>query len=283
MNISVIKNIIHPSPHNLAFGIDIFFNKNFSKKPVIIFVHGYKSFKDWGTFNLIGKYFARNNFVFVKFNFSHNGTSIDKPDKITESENFGKNNLEIEVSEIQEVVNFIENFNQIDEREIDRKNIFLIGHSRGAAVGLIAANESSKIKKVVCWSMFNDFENTWRSFYNFDQWQEDGVNYRPNKLTGKPLPLYFSLYENYVANKHRFELKNIIQAFKKPIMLVHGIEDEYIPYEEAIEMKRWNYRIMLNLIPYANHNFGGNHPYLLKTLPEDTLFACKESILFFNQ
>ena len=58
--------------------MDITFPKKSNNK-LIIFSHGFKGFKDWGCFNLISKIFAENGFTFLKFNFSHNGTTIADP------------------------------------------------------------------------------------------------------------------------------------------------------------------------------------------------------------
>jgi len=49
------------------------------KRPVVIYAHGFNGFKDWGNFDLIARAFAQAGFAFVKFNFSHNGTSPDHP------------------------------------------------------------------------------------------------------------------------------------------------------------------------------------------------------------
>ena len=46
--------------------LDITFNKNGKEKPVLIFCHGFKGFKDWGHFNLIAEAFANHDFTFVK-------------------------------------------------------------------------------------------------------------------------------------------------------------------------------------------------------------------------
>ena len=47
--------------------------------PLIIFCHGYKGFKDWGAWNLMAEAFAKIGFCFIKFNFSHNGGTIEQP------------------------------------------------------------------------------------------------------------------------------------------------------------------------------------------------------------
>ena len=59
--------------------IDATFKANTKPKTVVIFCHGFKGFKDWGPFNKIADYFAQQDFVFVKFNFSYNGTTPKSP------------------------------------------------------------------------------------------------------------------------------------------------------------------------------------------------------------
>ena len=62
-------------------------------KNLVVFCHGFKGFKDWGPFNTMAKSFANENFFFLKFNFSHNGTSVDDPCNFIDLESFGNNNF----------------------------------------------------------------------------------------------------------------------------------------------------------------------------------------------
>jgi len=68
------SNTILQSKYDRPFLADAFYKNDARKKPVVIFSHGYRGFKDWGPFNLIAEQFAEGGLVFVKFNFSHNGT-----------------------------------------------------------------------------------------------------------------------------------------------------------------------------------------------------------------
>ena len=52
---------------------DTYFTNDGKAKPLVIFCHGYKGFKDWGPWHLVAKAFAEAGFFFLKFNFSHNG------------------------------------------------------------------------------------------------------------------------------------------------------------------------------------------------------------------
>ena len=72
----LVKNeVTIDGKHHREITLDVNFLESGANLPIIIFCHGFKGFKDWGTFNLMAETFARNNFIFVKFNFSYNGTS----------------------------------------------------------------------------------------------------------------------------------------------------------------------------------------------------------------
>ena len=71
----ISKNIIIPSSHHeKAITADYrFLESQPKKKALILFVHGFKGFKDWGVFNLMANAFAEKDFIFLKINLSHNG------------------------------------------------------------------------------------------------------------------------------------------------------------------------------------------------------------------
>jgi hypothetical protein len=60
--------------------------------PLLIFCHGYKGFKDWGGWSLMSQDFAKSGFAFIKFNFSHNGGTMEQPIDFPDLEAFGHNN-----------------------------------------------------------------------------------------------------------------------------------------------------------------------------------------------
>ena len=69
----MIKNsIVIQGKHQKPILIDYRYLPDGLKKPIIIFCHGYKGFKDWGAWNLMADAFTEAGFCFIKFNFSHN-------------------------------------------------------------------------------------------------------------------------------------------------------------------------------------------------------------------
>ena len=77
--IQKLHNIVIEGSSGKPILIDATFNANAQAKQVVVFCHGFKGFKDWGPFNKIATHFAGQDIVFVKFNFSYNGTTINDP------------------------------------------------------------------------------------------------------------------------------------------------------------------------------------------------------------
>ena len=94
-----------PSLHNnKSITFDLRYNEDLKKKPLIIFLHGFKGFKDWGHFNMIADYFVNQGFAFLKMNFSHNGTSPEQLIDFVDLEAFGQNNFSIELDDVLSLI-----------------------------------------------------------------------------------------------------------------------------------------------------------------------------------
>src|SRR6478735_4925780 len=97
LKMEILKNIPITGSADKTILLDVFYKKNAQAKPIVIFSHGFKGFKDWGHFNFIGERFAEEGAVFVKFNFSHNGTTVEDPLNFGDLEAFGNNNFSKEL------------------------------------------------------------------------------------------------------------------------------------------------------------------------------------------
>ena len=74
-----IKHKVIERAHNKPILVDIRYISDQNPKPILIFCHGYKGFKDWGAWNIMANAFAKQGFCFIKFNFSHNGGTMEQP------------------------------------------------------------------------------------------------------------------------------------------------------------------------------------------------------------
>ncbi len=279
----ITSNIMIDGPHRRPILLDIFYTENHRPKPFLIFSHGFKGFKDWGHFHLVAREFARNDFVFVKFNFSHNGTTPADPENFVDLEAFGNNNFSIELDDLGAVLDFVTQPDfPIAPAELDPSRIYLMGHSRGGGITILKAREDARVKKIVTWAAVNEYGKYWSADL-VRQWQEDGVIYVQNARTGQQMPLYWQLYQNYLDNQERLSIPGAVRALQIPFLIVHGTADSTVPYQNALEMREWNPAACLVTIVDGDHTFGGRHPWEAEELPPDTQKAVQETIGFLRE
>ncbi|PKV76321.1 alpha/beta hydrolase family protein [Pontibacter ramchanderi] len=274
--------VVYPE-HERPFTADATFTQDGNKKPVVLYTHGFKGFKDWGHFNLLADYFARQGFVFIKFNFSHNGTSIDNDSDLHDMEAFGRNNFSIELDDLKAIIDLVhDEEGPLPQNEMNLDRIYLIGHSRGGGSVILKAAEDERVRALATWAAVNNFDQRWDELEK-DSWKEEGVQWVTNARTGIRMPLYYQIVEDYLANVERLEIPTVIQKMQQPLLILHGEEDETLPVKMAHDLHTWKPDAELHLLPGADHSFGGQHPYEQHELPTAAKAAADLSIAFFNK
>lgn len=276
----IIGNIPIPSKHDKYIILDGFLVKNKKPKPVVIFSHGFKGFKDWGHFNFIAQQFAEKEFIFLKFNFSHNGTSFKKPTEFVDLESFGNNNFTKELDDLNSVMDWLGQCEYIEKDEIDFDKIYLMGHSRGGSISILKANEDKRIKKLVTWAAVSDFSKLWNNGI-MGQWKKDGVLMIDNKRTLQKMPLNYQIVEDFQKNRERLNIEKAVKNLKIPFLIIHGTNDESVSFTQANEIKSWNPSAKLLVINNGSHTFGSIHPPTTTVLNEQTKQVVDSSIDFF--
>lgn len=277
-----LRNIALTGSENRPFLIDLHYRETGSPKPIVIFCHGFKGFKDWGFWDQVADTFAEAGFMFAKFNFSHNGTSVEDPLNFCDLEAFGQNNFAKELFDLEQVLDWFFNRNiGLPVSEIDLTNISLIGHSRGGTTALIKAGEDSRIKKVCTWAAVSDLEKYWTPDTIF-KWEEAGVNYVNNSRTNQRMPMYWQICQDFLNNKPRYDVPSIARRLEIPQLVVHGDQDNSVPLSSAELLKALNPEAELAIINGANHVFGGSHPWEAEGLPEHMQIVCKVTTNFLH-
>lgn len=271
-----------PSAHGKVINYDMRYLPDHSQKPVIIFVHGFKGFKDWGYFNLMADGFARAGFVFIKLNLSHNGTTTEQPTEFVDLEAFGNNNFSKELDDIGTIIDYVHapDFS-LPDIEFDKNRIFLIGHSRGGSLAILKASEDPRIKALVTLAAVTDLEKRWQESELTD-WKEKGVHYVQNSRTGQTMPLYYQLVDDYFQHRDRLNVGNAIRQIQVPFLAFHGSADETVPVSMVYDIEKNNQHAQIEIIQHAGHTFGGGHPYKEATLPADVAHIVEKSIGFFK-
>lgn len=279
---NILNIVIENKLHNRPILGDVIFKKNEQKKPVVIFCHGYKGYKDWGAWNLAAEEFARNDIFFLKFNFSHNGGTLENPIDFPDLEAFGQNNFTIELDDLETVINWLLG-NEDFKNEIDSNNITLIGHSRGGGIVSIKAAENSNISKLITWNGVSDFGARFPSEAQLVMWEKAGVSYIENARTKQQMPHYFQFYKNFKENEERLSIRNSISKISIPHLIIQGDNDEVVLPREAENMHKWNPKSELEYIKEMNHPLGCSQPWKQDKMPVYLSETVEKSIRFIKE
>src|SRR5690554_4420115 len=233
------KNLILKDANKKPILYDLYYKESKEPIPIVIFCHGYKGFKDWGAWHLVAEAFAEAGFCFLKFNFSHNGGTVEQPIDFPDLDAFAENNFSLELDDLDRLLNNLESGNENLNQQIS--TIALIGHSRGGGTVLIKAEEDSRIKKVVTWAGVCDFKARFQeNTSGFEQWKKSGVTYIENTRTKQQLPHNFQFYEDFKANELRFNISRAVKNINVPQLIIHGDEDPTVSAKEAMAIHSWN-------------------------------------------
>jgi len=279
--IEKLENIIIDGSLDKPILIDATFNANAKAKQVVVFCHGFKGFKDWGPFNKIASHFAEQDIVFVKFNFSYNGTTINDTINFGNLKAFGNNNFCKELDDLSLVLDWVEDCNEL-KGEIDICKISLFGHSRGGGIAMLKTAEDIRIEKVISWASPSNLLDRLPKKEKLAIWKEMGVVYIYNSRTKQNMPMYFQFYENCIKFSKRLNIQNAVTNMNIPHLLIHGSEDPTVLLSEAENIKNWNVNTQLYVIDGANHVLGGFHPYDLENFPNDLQEAIDRTIKFLK-
>ncbi|MFM6946835.1 MAG: alpha/beta hydrolase family protein [Flavobacteriales bacterium] len=232
-------------------------------KELIVFIHGFMGFMDWGAWHLVSSFFFAEGYDFCRFNLSHNGTSKEAPHDFVDLKAFGSNTYSKELFDIQALLQHIEREHRTYEQ------IHLVGHSRGGGMAILAAKHwpcLSKLGEVCTWAAICDIGRRFPAGNELMLWKKEGVRYIKNGRTNQDLPQSIELYQNYIENRKDLDILAAAERLKEKLHIFHGDLDESVPLSEAIELGRAA-QVEVLTIKGADHVFGAKHPWNAVTMP----------------
>lgn len=279
---SIVKEefVINAEKHGRPILADLCLSDGGDLKPVVIFAHGFKGFKDWGHFNLVEERFAKAGFAFLKFNFSHNGTTLQSPADFADLEAFGHNNLGIELYDLGAVIDWVERSEELRSR-CDTGRIYLMGHSRGGGIAIIRASEDRRVKKLLTWSAVGGFDR-YLKIKPEHAWRSDGVVFVKNSRTNQDMPMYYQFLDDYLAHRERYHVRKCASKLAIPTLFIHGTADEAVPFSDAQALHKACKGSRLLPVEGGGHTFGATHPWEGNRLPDMAEQVVLESIDFFR-
>ena len=279
-----LQNILVNASAKNKFLMDVYLTPNGQKKDLVVFCHGFKGFKDWGAWHLIAEQFALAGFVFVKFNFSHNGTTIDAPEDLLDMDAFSENNFSKEWSDLQSCIKHLKATDAINQNELNHERIHLIGHSRGGGLVLTVGHNLPSVQTITGWASVDSLDYAWKDPAFVEDWKAAGKYEVYNGRIKQNMPLKFQFYEDFQENKDIFTLRSNFTKFEGPVLLCHGKEDLAIPHTAAETIKSYRpENTDLILIEECDHVFNLRHPYKHNSLTEAATLLVNETINFIKK
>lgn len=230
-------------------------NKIDGKYPLVIFSHGFKSYRNWGFIPYLCEKLS-HNYITVNFDFSLNGV-IDQEKVIFDSDLFRKNTVSQQINDLNFLIDYL--IEILTPTNYFNGEIILIGHSLGGATSTILTKSRKDINKIILLASISQINrNTERQK---DLWRQTGFMELTAQPNNQKLYLDYSYQNDKDINFSQNEIIENVVNFDKPILIVHGNQDVTVKLIEAEEI--YNSRIKagqkyitkLLILDKCNHTF----------------------------
>lgn len=260
-----------PSTEGLPIRYDLYspISRNGLSFPVILFIHGFKGFKDWGPFPDVCEELARAGYGVVAMNFSLNGIGENKTE-FTEMELFERETFSQDLDDIGTVIDALQRGKINDNHaNLNTDMIGLVGHSRGGQTAIAAAVEYDAVQTLVTWSAVADYRERWTDAMKKD-WEEKGFTEIENTRTGQMMRIGKVVYEDSINNAERVIAIERVKELRIPSLFIHGRDDESVDStnSEKLHIACSSSEKELRLVANGTHTYGASHPFEDQDFPK---------------
>lgn len=254
------------------------------KFPVILFLHGFKGFKDWGPFPDACEDIARQGFGVLAINFSHNGIGNGRT-KYERLDLFQKSTLSKDLDEVGLIIQALQKGEITDSHSsLNTDSIGIVGHSRGGHTAVAAAAEYESIKCLVTWAAVSDYLERFSDQEKKD-WEEKGYTEYKNSRTGDLMKVDRIWWDDTKEHANRLIALKRVEELVIPALFIHGREDDDVDQtnSEKLEIACGSKEKELRLIANAGHTFGGSHPFEEEFFPKPFKELVEHTGTWFRQ
>jgi uncharacterized protein len=237
-------------------------------RALVVIVHGFKGFKDWGFFPWLADRLVSHGLAVCRFNMSRCGIG-DDPESFDRLDLFEHDTYSIELADLRAAVRHAQ------ERFAGLPTI-LLGHSRGGGVAILGAADVPDLGAVIAWSPISRCDN-WDAKTRRD-WQERGVTEVVNQRTKQVMRISRDVLDDFEANRERLDIVAAAENLRVPLLVVHGGRDESVSIESGRLLASRAKEGSLLEIATASHTFNAIHP--LVHVPFELVLAAEASAHF---
>lgn len=268
-----LKNQIYTGAQQRQNVYDLVLPDNFNNH-IVLFIHGYKGFKDWGSWYLMEKQFVENGYGFCKFNLSHNGGTVDNPIDFPDLEAFANNCFSYQYEDVQTMIALL-------NEKYPSARIVLMGHSRGGGLALLSGRNTKVCAVITLASVCSFAKRFDKPKALMDAWEKEGVRFELNSRTKQEMPISYRQYEDFLEHQDMLNVEIACRHLQKPCLHFHGGNDTSILIDEAIQISTWT-KAPLMIIEEADHVFNSKHPWKEEQLSESLQFVMEKSLQFLR-
>ncbi len=227
---------------------------------LVVIVHGFKGFKNWGFFPYLGRTLATRGFVTVCFDFSLNGVG-ERPGEFDRLDLFERNTYAREIEDLEHVLSWLRRESPLPE-ETRRLGVGLLAHSRGALSAIVVAREDPAIAALVTWNGISQaLHYTERQLRD---WEEEGKLEFLNSRTKQRMAVGFTLVEDARENARRYDLTAGVKEMKAAHLILQAENDLAVDPQNAQTLRAGRGEAdgcHLEMIPGTGHTWNAIHPF----------------------
>jgi alpha-beta hydrolase superfamily lysophospholipase len=221
-------------------------------RALVIIIHGFKGFKDWGFFPWTAQRLMQHRLAVCRFNMSRSGIG-DDPESFDRLDLFEHDTYSTQLRDLATVVAHA-------QAQLPGLPTFLFGHSRGGGIALLGAEDVPDLRGVITWAPISRVdrwdEETKRT------WRERGVMEVENARTRQVMRMSPVMLDDYEANAERLNILAAASRIEVPLLVIHGGRDESVPAEEGRLIARRTPQGSVAVLDRASHTFNAIHPLI---------------------
>lgn len=223
-------------------------------RSLVVIIHGFKGFKEWGFFPFLSEAFALSGFAACRFDMSRNGVGEDS-ETFDRLDLFAEDTYSTQLSDLTTVLAHLGT-----DPELRGLPIFLLGHSRGGAIALLGSSRVSDLRGVITWSSISSVDR-WDDGIK-EQWRRNGFLAVPNQRTGQVMRVSTRILEDCEAHGAELDVLGAVRSLRRPLLIVHGASDESVAVDEARTIASNAVQPSLVVIASASHTYSAIHPLI---------------------
>lgn len=239
-------------------------------RALVVVVHGFKGFKDWGFFPWTAQRLMQHRLAVCRFNMSRSGIGED-PESFDRLDLFEHDTYSTQLRDLASAVHHA-------QRQFPNLPTFVFGHSRGGGIALLGAQDVPNLRGVIAWSPISRADR-WDDATK-REWRKRGVLEVENARTKQIMRMSPAILEDYDAHRERLDILAAASKLRVPLLVIHGGRDESVPIDEGRLIASKASDASLVVLGRASHTYNAIHPLI--HVPFELLTAAELTAHFIN-